>query len=126
MMPDNSLFMSGFFVIFFIIFAMVIITFGITIVKGVKQWSNNNNSPVLTVMATVVSKRIKVRNTSSNLNDNSGLHTSSSTDYFVTFEVESGDRLEFEVHGEEYGLLVEKDQGKLTFQGTRYQGFARL
>ena len=27
--------------------------------------------------------------------------------------------------GDEYGLLVEGDQGLLTFQGTRYLGFER-
>ena len=53
------------------------------------------------------------------------MHSSSSTYYYVTFEVESGDRLEYQVSGEEYGLLVEGDQGKLTFQGTRYKGFVR-
>jgi hypothetical protein len=33
--------------------------------------------------------------------------------------------MELRVDGEEYGLLVEGDQGLLTFQGTRYLGFER-
>ena len=45
--------------------------------------------------------------------------------YFVTFEFESGDRLELPVDGSDYGLLVEGDTGKLSFQGTRYLGFQR-
>lgn len=52
-------------------------------------------------------------------------HTSSSTVYYATFEVESGDRMEFGVPNKEYGLLVEGDRGRLTFQGTRYLGFER-
>ena len=28
--------------------------------------------------------------------------------------------------GKEYGMLVEGDIGKLTFQGTRYHGFERI
>lgn len=52
-------------------------------------------------------------------------HTSSSTTYYVTFQVDSGDRMEFSVSGQEYGLLAEGDRGKLTFQGTRYLGFER-
>ena len=52
-------------------------------------------------------------------------HATSSTDYFVTFEVESGDRMEFLMAGTEYGQLMEGDEGKLTFQGTRYLGFER-
>jgi len=31
----------------------------------------------------------------------------------------------FKVRSTEYGLLVENDIGKLTFQGTRYLGFER-
>lgn len=45
--------------------------------------------------------------------------------YYVTFEVESGDRMEFSVYGKEYGMLAEGDEGKLTFQGSRYLGFER-
>ena len=43
----------------------------------------------------------------------------------VTFEFESGDRLELHVASNEYGYLVEGDMGKLTFQGTRYKNFER-
>ena len=43
----------------------------------------------------------------------------------ATFQVESGDRMEFSVSGREYGLLVEGDTGRLTFQGTRSLGFAQ-
>ena len=54
-----------------------------------------------------------------------GFHSTSSTTYYVTFEVRGGDRLEFSVDGSEYGQLVEGDRGELTFQGTRYIGFVR-
>ena len=60
--------------------------------------------------------------------DMSGAHgydTSTFTSYYVTFQVESGDRMEFEVDGSDYGLLVQGDIGKLSFQGTRYLGFER-
>ena len=53
------------------------------------------------------------------------MHTSRSTSYYVTFEVESGDRLELRISGSEYGLLAEGDFGMLTFQGTRYLSFDR-
>ena len=42
-----------FFLVFFVIFAMVIVTF----VKGIAEWNKNNHSPKLTVDATVVTKR---------------------------------------------------------------------
>lgn len=50
---------------------------------------------------------------------------STSTSYYVTFEVESGDRMELHVSGSEYGMLAEGDYGQLTFQGTRYLDFVR-
>ena len=33
--------------------------------------------------------------------------------------------MEFKVTGSEYGMLAEKDTGKLSFQGTRYLSFER-
>lgn len=54
------------------------------------------------------------------------MHTSTSTSYYITFEVESRDRTELYVRSDEYGLLVIGDYGKLTFQGTRYLGFERI
>ena len=43
----------------------------------------------------------------------------------MTFQVDSGDRMELSVSGSEYGMLVEGDRGKLSFQGTRYLSFER-
>ena len=56
----------------------------------------------------------------------SGDHMSTtSSRYYVTFQVESGDRMELSLPGREYGLLVEGDRGNLSFQGTRFLGFER-
>ncbi|MEG1448881.1 MAG: DUF2500 domain-containing protein [Oscillospiraceae bacterium] len=107
-----------------IIFFIIISVFIFSAVKGAKTYKKNNASPVLTVEAKIVSKRADVTHHTHH-NENSMDYHSSSTDYFVTFEVESGDRLEFEVKSNEYGFLVEGDKGKLTFQGTRYKGFER-
>lgn len=113
---------SLFQVMFSIVFILVIGVFIVTFVRGIKQWSKNNNSPRLTVDATVVSKRMDV----SHHRHSNTSHTTSSTRYYVTFQVESGDRMELYVGGSEYGMLVEGDFGKLSFQGTRYLGFERL
>lgn len=105
--------------IFIIVIGMIIVS----AVSGAKQWKKNNDSPILTVEATVVAKRADIHYHTNNLNNN--MHRSSSTTYYVTFEVESGDRMELKMQGAEYGMLVEQDTGKLTFQGTRYLGFKR-
>lgn len=95
-----------------------------TIVKGISEWSANNNSPKLTVPATVVTKRTRTSNNHHHSNDH--MHTTSSTSYYVTFQFESGDRTEFSLKGREYGMLAEGDIGMLTFQGTRYLEFERV
>lgn len=121
---------STFGIMFTIVFVLVIGIFIFTIVKGIGQWNKNNNSPRLTVDATVVSKRMSVsHHNHANAGDATGAHgyhTTSSTYYYVTFQVESGDRMELHVSGSEYGMLVEGDFGKLSFQGTRYLGFTRV
>ena len=105
-----------------------LIVFGSILVRGVQgaaQWKKNNDSPVLTVEAEVVAKRLDVQTWRHAGDEHHMGHTSSRTYYYATFQVESGDRMEFQVPDTEYGLLVEGDRGKLTFQGTRYQGFRR-
>jgi hypothetical protein len=110
-----------------LIFVLVFGTIIYRAIKGGQQWNRNNNSPVLTVRATVIAKRsdIHVHHHGDGVND-MNMHTSSSTTYYVTFQVQSGDRMEFVVQGNEYGVLIEGDEGDLTFQGTRYKGFVRL
>lgn len=108
----------------FAIFIIILLLIVITIIKGINTWSHNNAEPKLTVSAKVVSKREDVSTYVHNDGDNF-YHNSTNTNYFITFEVESGDRMEFHVNGDEYGLLSEQDKGNLTFQGTRYLGFDR-
>lgn len=117
-------------VIFFTVFVIVIGIIIFTLVKGISTWRNNNHSPRLTVAARVVAKRTDVSHhqhaNAGDITGAHGYHTTSSTWYYVTFQVESGDRMELSMYGSEYGMLAEGDFGKLTFQGTRYLGFERL
>ncbi len=103
--------------VFVCVFGMVIFTF----IRSFGQWNKNNKSPRLTVHAKVVSKRMQF---STNRSTNTH-HASTHTAYYVTFEVESGDRFELNVQGMQYGMLIEGDCGKLTFQGTRFLNFER-
>ena len=100
-------------VMFVLVFGIIIVT----MVRGVGEWNKNNQSPKLTVPVTVVAKRSDVHR---------GIETMHTfTSYYVTFQVESGDRMEFEISDMEYGMLAEGDRGMLTFQGTRYLSFQR-
>ena len=101
------LFFIGFFVVFIVI-----------LLRGLKQWNKNNHSPRLTVEATVVGRR--------GHRSGGGPDHSVHTSYYITFQVESGDRMELQIPAHEYGYIVEGDRGKLTFQGTRFISFERI
>ena len=126
MMSTGFFFGGGFEILFMLMFLLVFGMILFTIIRGIGQWNRNNHSPRLTVRATVVSKRgdVSLHHHSGGPNGGVG-HTTTSTTYYVTFQVESGDRMELHVSGSEYGMLVEGDAGDLTFQGTRYLGFER-
>ena len=118
------MFYAGFDMLFSILFPILfLVVLGMilyTIIGNISTWNKNNHSPRLTVPATVVAKRTEV---SRHHTDNTMMHTF--TTYYATFQVESGDRIEFLVSGTEYGMLAEGDSGELTFQGTRYLNFQR-
>jgi hypothetical protein len=102
---------------FVLVFSIIISTF----VKNAKRERENDRSPRITAPAHIVAKRTHVSGHRSG--SSSAYH--SVTTYYVTFQFQSGDRMEFAVQGYEYGLLIEGDQGDLTFQGNRYLGFQR-
>ena len=111
-------------IMFVLVFLLVFGTFIATAVTGISRWNKNNHSPRLTVDATVIAKR---GNTTRHHHHGAGghMHHSYSNTYYATFQFDSGDRLELQMTGPEFGLIIEGDQGKLTFQGTRYLGFER-
>lgn len=120
---------SLFQILFYIGFAAVLVIILVQTFRGLKTWNKNNHSPRLSVSASVVAKRTNVSyHHHANAGDATGAHgyhTDSSTTYYATFQVESGDRIEFHVSGQQYGMLVEGDHGKLSFQGTRFLNFER-
>ena len=101
-------------ILFAIIFFCVLGTMVYIFVKNI-------SSPRLTVTAKIVAKRTKVFHNQ----QSDGFSTTTSTSYYVTFEVKSGDRMELSVAGKEYGQMAEGDVGELSFQGTRFLGFER-
>lgn len=111
-------------IFFFFVFGLIAFTIISEIVRSAKKDRQNDNSPRLTVDAKLVAKRtatIYHGGTTSDIHH--GRYGRSQ--YFATFEFESGDRLEFELEGREYGLLAEGDIGRLTFQGSRFLAFER-
>lgn len=117
---------SFLFFLFFILFGAVSVgvaaVFITVFVTALSRWSKNNRAPRLTVPATVVAKRLSHSYTPDANRPHMGM---THTQYHVTFQVESGDRMELLLFEREYGMLAEGDRGRLTFQGTRFLGFAR-
>ncbi len=106
----------GTFSLFSLVFWLILIVIVVQLVRGVIQWGRNNASPRLTVEATVVSRRERTWHNQ---------HNYGST-YYATFQLESGDRMELKIPERDIGMLAEGDRGQLTFQGTRFLGFARM
>lgn len=108
-------------ILFFLIFLLVIGVFVTVLVCILKRWSKNNRSPRLTVGAVIIAKRTQM----SHYHRNDDMMSTTHTTYYMTFQVQSGDRMELQVDSTDYGLLIEGDRGFLTFQGTRYLDFQR-
>lgn len=109
--------------IFGLVFLLVMAVFLVTLIRGVREWFHNNASPRLRVPATVVTHRCASHH---HHHTHNGMHHTSTThSYYVTFQVESGDRMELSLSGREYGMIAEGDYGILTFQGTRFLSFER-
>lgn len=103
--------------------AVFVFVFGMIVfqaAKGVAEWAHNNNLPVESAPARLVTKRTE---TGGRIHHRH--HGRISTYYYATFELETGERREFHLYGQDYGLLAEGDEGTLSYQGTRYLGFQR-
>ena len=90
-------------VMFPIMFIIVVGIIIFSLVRGIITWNKNNQSPRLTVSVVVAAKRENItHHQHANVGDLSsahGFHTTTSTSYYVTFQVESGDRIELCVSG---------------------------
>ncbi|PYE50123.1 uncharacterized protein DUF2500 [Paenibacillus barcinonensis] len=124
---NQSGFFSGFnefgamgaFIQIFIAIVFLVVAGGIVygVFSGVRTWSSNNATAVLTLYSTVVTKRTEVSGGSGD--------SRATTMYYATFEFDNRERVELNVGGQMYGMLVEQDRGMLTYQGTRFKHFER-
>lgn len=112
---------GAFITLFVVMFILIVGVIVFQAIRGVMQWADNNQQPIDTVQAKVVTKRTAV-SSSGGVNQNGF----TSTRYFATFEFASGTRQEYLISAHAYAFLAEGDTGQLTHQGTRYKGFQRL
>ena len=109
------------------VFAVILVG---VIGRGLYVWMKNNRSPQETAGARITAKRMTVSGHGGTMMANrvsamNTIHSSTYTDYFVTFELENGKRMELGVKDADFGMLAEGDRGRLSWQGTRYLGFER-
>ncbi|MCK0111869.1 DUF2500 domain-containing protein [Ornithinimicrobium sp. F0845] len=99
-----------------LVWGIIIFVIGRGALKTLRERKANREAPQLTFPARVIGKRDGV---------SGGGNSSARSHYYVTFERLDLQRLELEVEGPEFGMLAVGDYGRLTHQGTWYQGFAR-
>ena len=101
-------------VLFFAVFALMLVFMGITVVRTMGNYKNNSKLPRISAHAKVVSRRT-VSNISS---DSVGPRR-----YFMTFEYDTGDRAEYAVSEDVYSYFDAGDEGTITVRGTEFISF---
>ncbi|MDR0848854.1 MAG: DUF2500 domain-containing protein [Propionibacteriaceae bacterium] len=103
-----------------VVFVLIVVglVLGIAGSRGRRQRRLNMKAPLLNSPARVIDKRTAVAGSG-------GEYASTSTSYFVTFELPDGQRLELAVDGHVTGQIVAGDAGTLYWQGTWFKGFQR-
>lgn len=100
-----ELFMVFFFIMFFGILAFIIFV----VFTMIRKSNAHRKLPRVTTYAKLIEKRT--------------YSSEKFTYYYATFELQSGDRMEIRVPRERAGLIVEGDEGELTFQGDMFVDF---
>ena len=112
-----------------ILFVIPFILVAVLLIVKLTQRSRDERSPLQTVPAAVIAKRVDVIHHHNPVaGDATGAHgyyITPSSNYIVTFRLDSGERKEFQVSEAEYALMIEGDRGRLHYQGAIYRGFER-
>ncbi len=107
--------------VFIILFIGTIIFLNI---KEMLDFHYSNKRPVLTVSAKVVSKRTQVIHHLHQIEIH--YYYPTSTYYFILFELDNGESMEFETSAIEYSSICKGDYGKLTYQGKVLLQFTKM
>ena len=109
--------MTGFGIIpilFFAVFAIMLVFMGITIFRVTGTMKTNKTLPRISAHAKVVSRRT-LGSVSS--------YTAGPRRYFMTFEYDTGDRAEYAVSEDVYSYFDAGDEGTITVRGTEFISF---
>ena len=107
-------------ILFFIAFAVVFIWI---VVKNVKEWINNNNSPVLEREAVVADLFTREDSSMVPTGPDGAMMMTSDTLHYVRFQIAGGSEAEFRISRSLWNQLRTGMRGTLISQGTRFKDF---
>lgn len=114
-----------FFQIMVLILILLFIGFIIYLnIKEITKYRRTNKQPILTVPATALTKRTQFIHHVHQYEIH--LYYPASIFYYVTFELENGEQIEFEMSRIEFKQIVEGEAGRLTYQGNEFLEFTRI
>ena len=121
---------AGFLLLLLILlFVIPFIVVIVMMIVKLSRRSRDERSPLLTVPATVTAKRVDaVHHHNPVAGDTTGAHgyyLTTTQLYRVVFQLDSGERKEFQVSEAEYAGLNEGDTGRLSHQGAIFRSFER-
>ncbi|WP_461202377.1 DUF2500 domain-containing protein [Enterococcus sp. N342-3-1-2] len=102
------------------LFTLFVFIFIAIILFQIVEFLKNESTPEVSIPATLVDKSMR---SSSNVDAN-GISNQSIT-YFLLFELENGERIEFRVGHGKYKLYVIGDSGVLRYQRKRFNSLDR-
>lgn len=105
--------------------AMFCVIVGLSLIIVVRQWWKNRHSPLIVTQATILDKRIEEHYIRSKRSAGIGYRTRKVMIYYITFNLEGGEHIEFRINELVHSELKKGDCGKLTFRGSKYIGFVR-
>ncbi|MEC0182294.1 DUF2500 domain-containing protein [Paenibacillus peoriae] len=109
---------ESFNMIFFTVFGIVALFMIIGIGKTIGAGISNQAAELVQRPCKVLDKRTRVSGGSGDF--------SASTDYYITFEFDGGERKELKVKDTDFGMIVVGDRGELHYKGTRFLEFVRV
>ena len=92
--------------------------------KAIARWIRNSKTPVMTVSAEVLALFTKENTALMPMGTDGAMMPVSETVCRVRFLIEDGGTPEFTIPRRVFKTLSAGDRGRLTYQGTRFRGFA--
>lgn len=123
-MIDHNLTFYIFLFMLFLFFLVVSLGFLTALFDNCKIWTYGGGKPIITVNSKVINKRVRTFHDTQSYGDMIPSYNYI-TSYYVTFEMESEEKLEFSITDVEFENIAIGDTGKLSYQGSKFLAFEK-